>query len=245
MDNLIEGRNPVLEALRSDRPITRIILAKNIERHSSIGEIIHLARTKGIPVEYVERQFIDRQSETRVNQGVLALTAAKEYANLDDILSIPAKKNEPAFFVILDGVEDPQNLGAILRTAEATGAHGVIVRERRAVGLTATVEKASAGALEYVPVTRVANISQTIETLKQNNIWIVGIDQSGKENYTRIDYKPPTAIVIGGEGKGISDLVLKHCDFLASIPMVGKITSLNASAAAAVILYEVLKQRRS
>jgi 23S rRNA (guanosine2251-2'-O)-methyltransferase len=244
MDNLIEGRNPVLEALRSDRPITKILLAKNIERHSSIGEIIHLAGIRRIPIEYVDRQAIDRLSETRANQGVLALTAAKEYTGLDEMLEIPVKKNEPALFIILDGVEDPQNLGTIVRTAEATGAHGVIVRERRAVGLTAAVEKASAGALEYVPVARVTNISQTIETLKKNNIWIIGIDQSGKDNYTRIDYKLPTAIVIGGEGKGISELVIKHCDFLASIPMVGKITSLNASAAAAVVLYEVLNQRK-
>jgi 23S rRNA (guanosine2251-2'-O)-methyltransferase len=146
-------------------------------------------------------------------------------------------------FIILDGIEDPHNLGAILRTADATGAHGVIIRERRAVGLTPIVEKASAGALEYIPVARVANISQTIETLKKNNVWIVGIDQTGDINYTQVDYVPPTALVIGGEGQGLSNLVKKHCDFLAFIPMKGKISSLNASVATGVAMYEVVRQR--
>ncbi len=182
----IEGRNPVLEALKSGRPIGKILMAKNIERHSIIAEIIHLAQTRGIPIEYVERQAIDRQSETSANQGILAFTIAKEYVDLDDLLAISRGKNEPAFYVILDGIEDPHNLGAILRTADATGVHGVIIRERRAVGLTPVVEKASAGAIEYVPVARVTNISRTIETLKQNNVWIVGIDQSGNTDYTQV-----------------------------------------------------------
>ncbi len=149
----------------------------------------------------------------------------------------------PAFLIVLDGIEDPHNLGAILRTADAVGAHGVVVREKRAVGLTPAVEKASAGAIEYVPVARVTNISKTIDTLKRRNIWVVGIDQAGSTEYTSVDYKPPTAIVIGGEGKGVSDLVKKNCDFLAFIPMKGKISSLNASVAAGVLMYEVLKQR--
>jgi 23S rRNA (guanosine2251-2'-O)-methyltransferase len=243
MLNTIEGRNPVLEALRSGRPISKILLAKNIERHSIIAEIIHLAHSNSVPIEYVERQGIDRQSQTGANQGIIAFTAAREYADLEDLLAIPRAKNEPAFFIILDGLEDPHNLGAILRTADTAGAHGVIIRERRAVGLTPIVEKASAGAIEYIPVARVTNISQTIETLKQNNVWIIGIVQSGDTNYTKVDYKPPTAIVIGGEGKGLADLVQKNCDFLAFIPMKGKITSLNASVAAGVVMYEVLKQR--
>ena len=243
MAGTIEGRNPVLEALKSGRPIGKIFLAKNIERHGIIAEILHLAQTQGIPVEYVERQAIDRQSSTSSNQGVLAYTVAKEYASLDDLLAISRKKNEPALYVILDGIEDPHNLGAILRTAEATGVHGVIVRERRAVGLTPVVEKASAGATEYVPVARVTNISQTIETLKQNGVWIAGIDQSGQTDYTHLDYKTPTAVVIGGEGKGISDLVKKNCDFVAFIPMKGKISSLNASVAAGVVMYEIVRQR--
>jgi 23S rRNA (guanosine2251-2'-O)-methyltransferase len=243
MASTLEGRNPVLEALRAGRPISKIFLAKNIERHSVIAEIIYIAKTKGIPLEYVERAAIDRQSETGANQGILAYTISKEYLDLDELLSISKDKNENPLYIILDGIEDPHNLGAILRTAEASGIHGVIVREKRAVGLTPIVEKASAGAIEYIPISRVTNISQTIEYLKKNNIWVVGIDQAGKTNYTRIDYKTPTAIVIGGEGKGLSDLVKKHCDFLASIPMKGKITSLNASVAAGVVMYEALDQR--
>ena len=243
MDNTVEGRNPVLEALKSGRAINKIMLVKNIERHGIIAEILFEAQKKGILLEYVERQVIDRLSQSGANQGIIALTAAKEYADLDELLEIPAKINQNAFFIILDGLEDPHNLGAIIRTADATGAHGVIVRELRAVGLTAVVEKASAGALEYVPVARVVNISRAIETLKNNNIWIVGIDQSGKNGYSKIDYKPATAIVIGAEGQGLSDLVRKNCDFLASIPMRGHISSLNASVAAAVVMYEVAKQR--
>ncbi len=243
MPNTIEGRNPVLEALRSDRPVSKVLLARNIERHSVIAEIIHLAKARGIPVEYVERPAIERQSQTGANQGVLALAAAKEYADLDELLAIPAVKKEIPFFVVLDGIEDPHNLGAVLRTADAAGVHGVVIRERRAVGLTPVVEKASAGALEYMPVAQVANISQTIEALKKNNIWVVGIDQSGDIDYTKVDYRPPTAIVIGGEGQGLADLVKKRCDFLARIPMKGKISSLNASVAAGVMMYEVVRQR--
>jgi 23S rRNA (guanosine2251-2'-O)-methyltransferase len=243
MDNTIEGRNPVLEALKSGRPINKILLVKNIERHGTIAEILHLAQQNGVLLEYVERQAIDRLGQSGANQGIIALTAARDYADLDELLTIPSQKGQAAFFIILDGLEDPHNLGAIIRTVDASGAHGVIIRERRAVGLTTVVDKASAGALEYVPVARVANISQTIETLKKNNIWVVGIDQAGKTDYTKIDYKPATAIVIGAEGQGLSDLVRKNCDFLAAIPMLGRIASLNASVAAAVVMYEVVKQR--
>jgi 23S rRNA (guanosine2251-2'-O)-methyltransferase len=245
MNDIVEGRNPVLEALRAGRPVRKIWLAKNIERHGAIAEIVHLSHIAGVPLEYVERQAIDRQSQTVANQGVLAFTAAREYTDLSELLNVPAVKKEPAFFVVLDGIEDPHNLGAILRTADGAGSHGVIIRERRAVGLTPIVEKASAGAIEYVPVTRVTNISQTIETLKQNNIWVVGIDHTADTDYTKVDYHPSTAIVIGGEGQGLSDLVKRNCDFLVSIPMKGRINSLNASVAAAIMLYEVVRQRRS
>ena len=243
MADIIVGRNPILEALKSGRPVDKILIAKNIERHGVIAEIIHRAQTGDIPLEWVERQAIDRMSETSSSQGILAFTSAKEYVDLQDLLAISGKKNEAAFYVILDGIEDPHNLGAVLRTAEAAGVHGIVTRERRAVGLTSTVAKASAGALEYVPVARVTNISQTIETLKQKNIWIVGIDQSSELGYTQLDYKPPTALVVGGEGRGLSDLVKKSCDFLVRIPMKGKISSLNASVAAGVMMYEVVRQR--
>ncbi len=245
MSNLIEGRNPVLEALRSGRPIGKIWLAKNCARHGVIAEIIHTAGVKKILIEYVEPSAINRQSETGASQGIIAFASAKDYVDLDTLLSISKTKGEPATYLILDGIEDPHNLGAILRTADATGAHGVIVRERRAVGLTPAVEKAAAGALEYVAVAKVINIAQTILTLKQNNIWIVGIDQTGDINYRLLDYRPPTAIVIGGEGQGLSELVKKRCDFLACIPMRGHIASLNASVAAGVVMYEVVKQRET
>jgi 23S rRNA (guanosine2251-2'-O)-methyltransferase len=243
MENTIEGRNPVLEALRSGRPIEKIVMLKSIERHSVIAEILHLAQSRGIPVENVEKPVIGRLAVTQSNQGVIALASPKDYVTLEELLLIPAAKNEAAFFIILDGLEDPHNLGAILRTADASGVHGLIIREKREVGLTAAVEKASAGALEYVPVARVTNLSQTIEQLKKQNIWVVGVDQAGDTNYTSIDYKPPTAIVIGGEGKGLSELVKKNCDFLGFIPMQGKVSSLNASVAAAVVMFEAVRQR--
>jgi 23S rRNA (guanosine2251-2'-O)-methyltransferase len=243
ISDTIEGRNPVLEALKAGRPLGKILVAKNSNRHGVVAEILYLAKAQNVPVEYLERQALDRLSRSDSHQGIVAMASAREYFDLDAILDIPHERNEAAFLVVLDGVEDPHNLGAILRTAEASGAHGVIVRERRAVGLTASVEKASAGALEYLAVARVVNISQTIQTLKNNNIWVVGIDQTGETSYAKIDFKPATAIVLGGEGKGLSDLVKKNCDFLASIPMKGKISSLNASVAAGVILYEVVKQR--
>jgi 23S rRNA (guanosine2251-2'-O)-methyltransferase len=243
MENTIEGRNPVVEALRAGRPISKIMLLKNSDRHSVIAEILHLAQTRGIPVDYVERPVIERLAATPANQGVVALAAPKDYMDLDELLQIPAARGEAPLFVILDGLEDPHNLGAILRSADASGVHGVIIREKREVGLTAFVEKSAAGALEYVPVARVTNISQTIDKLKKQDIWVIGIDQAGDTNYTRIDYKPATAIVIGGEGKGLSDLVKKNCDFLGFIPMRGKISSLNASVAAGVIMFEVVRQR--
>jgi 23S rRNA (guanosine2251-2'-O)-methyltransferase len=243
MENSIEGRNPVLEALKANRPISKIYLLKSSERHSVIAEILYLAQKSDIPVDQVERPVIDRLASSANNQGVIAIAAAKEYMDIEEMLKIPPARGEAALFIILDGLEDPHNLGAILRTAEASGVQGVIIREKREVGLTPAVEKAAAGALEYVPVARVKNLTRTIEELKKHNIWVIGIDQDGDTNYNRIDYKPATAIVIGGEGKGLSDLVKKNCDFLAFIPMRGRISSLNASVAAGVIMFEVVSQR--
>lgn len=240
---IIEGRNAVIEALRAGRPINKILLNRNIQSHGMIGEILHLARLNGVPFEYVDKIVVDRQSPTGAHQGVIALTAAKEYLDLDKITAVSEKKNEPPLYIVLDGIEDPQNLGAILRTADATGVHGVVLRTRRAVGLTSAVAKASAGAIEYVPVVRVPNITQALEELKKKNIWIVGIDMRAEMEYSKIDYKPPTAIVIGSEGKGLSPLARKRCDFVAFIPMKGKVSSLNASVAAALVMYEAMKQR--
>jgi 23S rRNA (guanosine2251-2'-O)-methyltransferase len=243
MANIIEGKNPVIELLKSGHPISKILLADNIKPGNAVTEILRLTRARDIPVERVARHIIDKQSTTGANQGVIAHAAVKEYVSLDDLLALSAEKNEPPLYVILDGIEDPQNLGSILRTAYASGIHGVIIRERRAAGLTATVAKASAGAIWYMPVASVSSIPQAIETLKKNNLWVIGIDRSGQVEYTQMDFKSPTAIVIGSEGKGLSELVRKRCDFLAHIPMRGEITSLNASVAAALVMYEAFKQR--
>jgi 23S rRNA (guanosine2251-2'-O)-methyltransferase len=240
---IIEGRNPVIEALRAGRPISKILMDRNAQLHGAAAQILQLAKGKGVMVELVDKRIIDRQSVTGSSQGVMAFAAAKDYVSLDDLLSIPLERREPALYLVLDGIEDPHNLGAILRTAEATGVHGVVIREKRAVGLTPAVVKASAGAVEYVPVAMVTNISQAILTLKKNNVWVTGIDVSGEQDYSRVDFSLPAAIVIGGEGKGLSDLAGKRCDSIASIPMKGKVTSLNASVAAAVVMYEALRQR--
>ena len=243
MADVIEGRNPVLEALRSGRSVNRLLLASDTGRHSAVAEILRLARAARIPVDYVHRSVIDNASMSTAHQGVIAYAAAKDYVDLEDLLALSRKRGEPPLYCILDGIEDPQNLGAILRTADASGIHGVVIRSRRAVGLTAAVAKASAGAVEYVPVARVANIAQTIETLKKNNVWVVGVDLGGAADYTQMDFTAPTAIVIGAEGKGVSDLVRKRCDWIASIPMKGRISSLNASVAAALVMYEAFRQR--
>jgi 23S rRNA (guanosine2251-2'-O)-methyltransferase len=174
---------------------------------------------------------------------VIAFASAKGYVDIHDLIDISRSKNEPAFYVMLDGLEDPHNLGAIIRTADAAGVHGVIIPERRSVGLTETVTKVSAGAIEYVPVARVVNLNNAIRTLKENDVWVIGVDEDSKKPYTEIDFTLPTALVIGGEGKGISRLVKENCDEVVSIPMKGKISSLNASVAAGVVMYEVLKQR--
>lgn len=243
MADIIEGRKPVSEALRSRRPINKILLARDIGRHSGVAEILKLSQAQGIPVEYVDRSVIDELSVTSVHQGVIAYAAVKEYITLGDFVAVSREKNEPPLYCILDGIEDPQNLGAIIRTAEASGIHGVVIRSRRAAGLTASVARASAGAVEYVPVARVSNISQAIAALKENGVWVVGVDPTGKMKYSDIDFRLPTAIVIGSEGEGISDLVRKRCDTLVSIPMRGKITSLNASVAAVLVMYEAFRQR--
>jgi 23S rRNA (guanosine2251-2'-O)-methyltransferase len=243
MSDIIEGRNPVVESLRAGRPINRILLSRNIQRHSIIAEIMRLSREQGIPIEYVDDAAIRKYSFTSISQGVIALAAAKDYISLDDLLKITKSKQEPALYCVLDGIEDPQNLGAILRTADATGFHGIIVRTRRAAGLTAVVARVSAGAIEYVPVARVSNIARSLEILKIAGVWTIGIDMHGTKDYTEVDYKMPTAVVIGGEGKGISELVRKRCDVLTRIPMKGHISSLNASVAAALVMYETFRQR--
>jgi 23S rRNA (guanosine2251-2'-O)-methyltransferase len=243
MAEIIEGKNPVLEALKAGHPVNKIMLARGIKNDSAISEILDHSRKKKIPVEYVDRHILDRQSIKGNSRGIIAFAASHDYVALDELLDIPAKTNEPALFCLLDGIEDPANLGAILRTAWGTGVHGVIIRSRRAAGLTPAVARTSAGAIEHVPVARVANISQAIETLKKNGIWITGIEMTGEVDYASVDFTLSSAIVIGSEGKGLSPLVRKHCDTVARIPMKGKINSLNASVAAALVMYRAFRQR--
>jgi len=243
MADILSGRQPVLEALKAGRPINRVLVAQDSGRHSTIAEILHAAQSRRIPVDFVPRLVLDQETGSGAHQGVVAYAAAKDYVDLDELLDVSRGKGEPALYCILDGIEDPQNLGAILRTCCASAAHGVVVRSRRAVGLTGAVAKASAGAIEYVPVARVSNIAYSIDALQRSGVWVVGIDGRGDCLYTEVDYTEPTALVIGGEGTGVSDVVRKKCDRVARIPMCGEVASLNASVAAAVVLYEAFRQR--
>jgi 23S rRNA (guanosine2251-2'-O)-methyltransferase len=242
MDVLI-GRNSVLEALRAGRPITRILLHRNADADPRLAQIVKLADIEQIPHEIVSGAVLDSKSRGGVHQGVVAFAATLSSLTLDELPTLSAKQGEPGLYVVLDGIEDPHNLGAILRTSEAAGVHGVVVRSRRAVGLSPAVVKAAAGAAEYIPLIEVTNIARAVETLKENGIWVVGVEGSAKQSYLEVDYKPATAVVIGAEGRGISYLVRQKCDLLAAIPMKGKISSLNASVAAGVVLYEVVRQR--
>ncbi|NLY44324.1 MAG: 23S rRNA (guanosine(2251)-2'-O)-methyltransferase RlmB [Clostridiaceae bacterium] len=241
-EDRLEGRNPVLEALKAGREIDKILVQKG-EREGSILKILAMAKEKKIVVQEVEKAKLDSLSSTRAHQGVIAFVAAHEYVEVEDMLSNAKDRREDPFIIILDEVTDPHNLGSVLRTANAVGVHGVIIPKRRSVGLTAAVAKASAGAVEYVPVARVSNLAQTIDKLKKEGLWIAGADAQGKQAFYEADLKGPVAIVIGSEGEGIGRLVKEKCDFLVNIPMKGQISSLNASVAAAVLMYEVVRQR--
>ena len=238
----IEGRNPVLEALKSGRTIEKILVQKGLT-DGSIIKIISMAREKKIIVQEVLKQKLDDLSLVRKHQGVIAFASVKEYVDVDYILNKAISNKEIPFIVILDEITDPNNFGAILRTVDATGVHGIIIPKRRSVGLTATVSKVSAGAMEYVDVARVSNLSQTIDKLKKNGLWIVGADMSGDKYVYDIDLSIPLALVIGSEGRGIGRLIKEKCDFLVKIPMKGQVSSLNASVACGIMAYEVLRQR--
>lgn len=238
----IIGRNPVLEALRAGRPIHKLILAKGAQE-GSIRQVRGLAREQGILVQEVDRARLDFLAEGGVHQGVIALVAAREYADVDDILARAKAKGEDPLILILDGLEDPHNLGSLLRSCDAAGAHGIIIPERRAAGLTPTVAKVSAGAVEYVPVARVTNLARTLEQLKEAGLWICGSDQGAKDEYSRAKLTGPLGIVIGSEGEGMHRLVAEKCDFLVRIPMRGQVNSLNAGVAGAILLFEVVRQR--
>lgn len=240
---VIEGRNAVNEALKAGRSIDRLFIQEQKSHDGPLKAIIAKARQKGIVVRFESKENMEKRSEAHKHQGVIAYVAAYDYVSIEEILQLAADKGEPPFIMILDGIEDPHNLGAIIRTANIVGVHGIIIPKRRACGLTETVVKTSAGAIEYTPVCKVTNITQTIELLKKQNIWIVGADMEGKDMYD-VDMKGALAIVVGGEGSGLSKLVGESCDFIAKIPMSGNISSLNASVASAVVMYEAFRQRR-
>ncbi|TCN19379.1 23S rRNA (guanosine(2251)-2'-O)-methyltransferase RlmB [Mesobacillus foraminis] len=240
-EEYIAGKNPVIEALKSSRDINKILISEGSQR-GQMQQVTKLAKEANVIVQFVPKKKLDQIYEGN-HQGVVAQVAAYKYAELDDLFTAAEKKDEAPFFLLLDEIEDPHNLGSIMRTADAAGAHGIIIPKRRAVGLTATVAKASTGAIEYIPVVRVTNLSRTIEELKERGVWIAGTDASAKEDYRSIDGPLPLALVIGSEGKGMSRLIRDKCDFLLSLPMAGKVTSLNASVAASLLMYEVYRKR--
>ncbi|HEX5563931.1 MAG TPA: 23S rRNA (guanosine(2251)-2'-O)-methyltransferase RlmB [Sporosarcina sp.] len=238
---LIGGKNPVAEALRSGRELNKIWIAEGLQK-GSIGEILSLAKKQGVLVQQVPKKKLDQLLDVN-HQGIIASVAAYSYAEFDDLFALAESRGEDPFFLILDELEDPHNLGSILRTADATGVHGIIIPKRRAVGLTGVVAKASTGAIEHVPVARVTNLSQTVEELKGRGVWIAGTDAKGSVDYRKMDATLPLAVIIGSEGKGMSKLLKEKCDFLYHLPMRGHVTSLNASVAASILMYEVLRKR--
>jgi 23S rRNA (guanosine2251-2'-O)-methyltransferase len=244
MDKLT-GIHAVKEALEARRPIDRIAIAKG-RQDTRVEEIVQLARKQGVPVRFEDRGQLDRLANAKDHQGVVALAAARAAATLEDILAIAnASPGQKGLIVLLDGVEDPHNLGAIVRTALAAGAHGVVIPERRAAGLTDTVARASAGALAHLPVAKVTNLVRTMEELKEAGYWLVGLDEQGDKNYTEVDYTSPVGIVLGSEGQGLHELTRKRCDFVVSLPTTGPVRSLNVSVAAGVVLFEALRQRNA
>ncbi len=240
--NIICGRNPVLEAVRSGREIDRLLVAHGISG-GTVSAIIAKCREKGVLIKEVSPQKLDYYCGGANHQGVAVIFASQRYAETGDIFAAAENKNEKPFIIICDGIEDPHNLGAIIRTAEACGAHGIIIPKRRSASLNATVAKAASGALEYMPVARVTNIASAIDELKGRGVWVFGADMNGSD-YTQTDFNVPCAIVIGSEGRGIGTLTAKKCDAVISLPMYGRINSLNASVAAGVLMYEVVRRRR-
>ena len=237
------GIHTVREALEAGSPFDRIVIAKG-RQDTRIEEIVRLARERGVSVRFEDRGQLDRLANTRDHQGVVAIAASRAAGTLEDILVQANKsKDQVGLIVLLDGVEDPHNLGAVIRTALAAGAHGVVIPERRATGLTDTVARSSAGALAHLPVAKVTNLVRAMEDLKEAGYWLVGLDEQGDKNYTEVDYSSPTGIVMGSEGKGLHDLTRKRCDFVVSLPTSGPVKSLNVSVATGVVLFEALRQR--
>lgn len=243
-DVQIEGRHPVREALRAGRPLRRLVVSKAASRDRSVQELIASARRRGIPVQEVEPAVLDRIAQTRTPQGVVAIAAAHRTVDLDDLLDAGRARAQSLFLLMLDGVQDPGNLGAILRSANAAGAHGVVIPRHRSAGLSPAVAAASAGAIEHIPVAQVTNIASAVERLKREGVWIVGADPQAGEELFAAEMLPPLALVVGGEGAGLSRLVRERCDRLLRIPMYGAVASLNVSVAAGILLFEVRRQMR-
>jgi 23S rRNA (guanosine2251-2'-O)-methyltransferase len=241
----LTGIHAVREALKAGRALERVVIAKG-RQDSRVEEIVRLARTHNVALRFEDRAQLDRLADSKDHQGVVALAASRPAATLEDILArANASPAEKGLIVLLDGVEDPHNLGAIIRTALAAGAHGVVIPERRAAGLTDTVARASAGALAHLPVAKVTNLARTLEELKEAGYWLVGLDERAERDYTQADYTSPVGIVMGGEGKGLHELTRKRCDFVVSLPTTGPVKSLNVSVAAGVVLFEALRQRHA
>ena len=238
---VIEGRNAVIEAFRAGKTVDKLFVLEHC-KEGSMNTILREAKKRDTVIQYVKKERLEQMSETGKHQGVIARMAAYEYASVEEILAKAEKQGEPPFVFLLDGVEDPYNLGAVVRTADQVGAHGVIIPKNRAVGLTASAARASAGALNYIPVARVTNLARTVEQLKKQGIWFVCADMGGQPMY-QVDMKGPLGLVVGGEGEGVSRLVREACDYTASIPMKGHVDSLNASVAAGVLAYEAFRQR--
>lgn len=236
----ITGKNPVIETLKSGRSVNRVLVLETMKPQVQ-KQIFDIAKQQGVYVQKVPKQKLDTIGDH--HQGVAASVAAYDYASLDDLFQVAEKRQEAPFFLLLDELEDPHNLGSIMRTADAVGAHGIIIPKHRSVQLTQTVAKASTGAIEHIPVVRVTNMNQTIEELKERGLWIVGTDAKGKQDYRQSEYDMPIALVIGSEGRGISRLVAKNCDWLVHMPMKGKVTSLNASVSAGILMYEIYRKR--
>lgn len=241
-DTILFGRNPVIEALRAHRSLNKILIAKG-SYGQEITDIIDLARAQGVVYQFTDRRQLDALVQG-THQGVVAIGAERGYAEVDDLIAAAQRRSEAPFLVILDEVQDPHNFGSIIRSAEAMGVHGAIIPRRHAVGLTSVVAKASAGAIEYVPVARVPNVSQTLQELKTHGLWVIGLEADGPDLFERVDYTRPVALVIGSEGKGLRPLVRRGCDTVVRVPIGGHTGSLNAAVAAALVMYEVFRQRQ-
>lgn len=244
MSDVIYGKNPIFEAIKAEKPIEKIILLKTVAEKPDFRQIIKLARENKIPYSLVDKHALDRITGNQVHQGMAAILASREYSDTAEILKRAQDHGEDPFLVVLNEVQDPHNLGSIIRTAEAAGVHGIIIPKRRSAGLTSVVAKASAGAVEHLPVAKVNNIASFIDEIKKKNIWVAGADEYAKDSYLDADLKGPIALVMGGESKGLGTLVREKCDFLVRIPIKGKVSSLNVGISAGILIYEVVRQRQ-